>query len=163
MKALARFWAIRSQREKLILGGGGAIVTCMLIYAYALKPMDVERKILAARLPEMRSTAAQMQVALEEVNRLRSILPAEGANGASEATTRNILLKTLAEDGMDADNIEVLKSGRFKISLRMIPFEKYPKWLETLQAKHGMRLESGSLQVVGEPNMIDATSTLIRP
>ena len=163
MKALTQLWAVRSQREKLILGGGGVIVACMLIYAYVLRPMDIERKTLSARLPDLRTTAVQMQVALGEVKKLRAILPAGETNSGSKAATRNIILKTLAIDGMDADQIDVLKSGKFKVSLKMIPFGKYPKWLETLQTKHGIRLESGSLKVVGEPDMVDVTSTLIRP
>jgi len=163
MKIFTRFWTLRTQREKFILGGGGAILASMLIYAYALKPMETERVTLLARLPEMRATAMQMQSALGEVKKLRAILPAGGSGDTSRAATRSILLKTLAADGMDADHIEVLRSGKFRVSLRMIPFTKYPQWLETLQTRHGIRLESCDLQVVGEPNMIDVTSTLMSP
>ncbi len=163
MKALIQFWAVRTQREKFILSGGGAILAGMLIYAYALKPMEMERITISARLPEMRTTAMQMQSALGEVKKLRAILPAGGTNDTSRATTRNIVLKTLAADGMDADQIEVLRSGKFKVSLKMIPFAKYTKWLETLQTRHGIRLELCDLQVVGKPNMVDVTSTLMRP
>ncbi|VAX20668.1 hypothetical protein MNBD_NITROSPINAE01-591 [hydrothermal vent metagenome] len=163
MKALTNFWAVRTQREKFILGGGGAILASMLIYAYALKPMEMQRITLSARLPEMRATAMQMKAALDEVKKLRAIIPAGETIETSRAATRSVLLKTLAADGMDADQIEVLRSGKFKVSLKMIPFSKYPQWLEILQTRHGIRLESCDLQVVGAPNMIDVTSTLMRP
>lgn len=163
MSAINKFWQARNLREKIILGGGGIILASMLIYAYVLNPMEIERKTMALRLPELQTTSAQMQDALNEVKKLRAIIPAEGANEGSVPATRNIIIKALTAGGMDAEQIEVLQSGNIKVSLKMISFDKYPAWLATLQSKHGIRLEACDLKVVGAPDMIDVTSTLMRP
>ena len=55
------WWASRPPRERAVLAGGGAAVVAALLFALAWLPMERARTRLAAELPALRASLAEME------------------------------------------------------------------------------------------------------
>ncbi|MCL4688464.1 MAG: type II secretion system protein M [Burkholderiales bacterium] len=58
------FWTARSPRERAVIGWSGAAIAAALLFAFAWLPMERARTRLAAELPQLRASLAEMRARL---------------------------------------------------------------------------------------------------
>lgn len=155
---LIQFWRSRAPRERVVLGGGAALLVVALGYAYGWLPMQREAAQLRATLPQLRAQAQQLQQDAQEVTRLHSSPAAAQAEG-NLAT----LIDQLATAAGLRDRVEAITpqdAGRVRIVLAGVAFDAWLGWLGELQASHGVRVESARVEAAEEAGMVRIDAVL---
>ncbi|MEN8518192.1 type II secretion system protein GspM, partial [Burkholderia sp. RS02] len=65
-QTLTQFWGERSQREKMLLGWGGAVLAVAIAYSVLWSPAQEGRARIQRELPTMRRELAQMTAQANE-------------------------------------------------------------------------------------------------
>lgn len=155
---LIQFWRSRAPRERVVLGGGTALLVVALGYAYGWLPMQREAAQLRAALPQLRVQAQQLQQDAQEATRLRS-RPAAAQAGGNLAT----LIDQRATAAGLRDRVEAITpqdAGRVRVVLPEVAFDAWLGWLGELQASHGVRVESARVEAAGEAGMVRVDAVL---
>lgn len=155
---LIQFWRSRAPRERLVLGGGAALLVLALGFAYGWLPMQREAAQLRAALPQLRLQAQQLQQDAQEAARLRS-RPALAQQGGSLAA----LIEQRATAAGLRERVEAITpqdAGRVRIVLPQVAFDAWLGWLGELQASHGVRVESTRVEAADEAGMVRVEAVL---
>lgn len=155
---LIQFWRARAPRERLVLGGGFALLTIALAFAYGWLPMQREAAQLRTALPQLRAQAEQLQRDAQDAARLRARVAAAPLSG-SLAT----LIEQRAVAGGVREQLQAITAqdaGRVRIVLPKVAFETWIGWIGELQVNHGVRVESVRLDATDEPGMVAAEAVL---
>lgn len=155
---LIQFWRSRAPRERLVLGGGSALLVVALGYAYGWLPMQREAAQLRAALPQLRVQAQQLQQDAQEAARLRGRSAAAQAEGnlamlidqrATAAGLRERIEAITPQDG-----------GRVHVVLPEVAFDAWLGWLGELQASHGVRVESVRVEATEKTGIVAVDAVL---
>ena len=150
------FWQQRSPAERRTLSIGGGVLLLALLYALLWYPLSQERQRLKTSLPQLRATAALMQVQAQEVARLRQ-LPAQ----TSTADLRSAIDKATAGNPLGAPlELMPLDAGRMRVSTSAVSFDAWVAWVKALQAEHGVRVESASVSALTAPGLVKVQAVL---
>lgn len=155
---LNQFWSARAPRERLVLGGGAALLALALGFAYGWLPMQREVSQLRQMLPQLRDQARQLQQDAQEVGRLR----------AQPAMTREAGSLVLAiEQGAVASGLrERIASiapqggGQVRVVLPRIGFDEWLGWLGELQTRYGARVELARVEAAADPGWVSVDMLL---
>lgn len=144
MKAqLIQFWRARAPRERLVLGGGAALLVLALGYAYGWLPMQRDAAQMRKELPQLRVQARQLQQDAAEVARLR----------AQPVVARTIdrlasIVEQRAVAGGLRERIESVTAQdprHVRLVLPRVALDDWIVWLGELQAKDGVRVGSAHI------------------
>ena len=155
---LIQFWRSRAPRERVVLGGGTALLVVALGYAYGWLPMQREAAQLRVALPQLRAQAQQLQQDAQEATRLRS-RPAAAQAGGNLAT----LIDQRATAAGLRDRVEAITpqdAGRVRVVLPEVAFDAWLGWLGELQASHGVRVESARVEATEEVGVVRVDAVL---
>ncbi len=149
-------------RDRFLLLIGAVLITLVLLYVLAWKP-------LGDRVASLRSTVAEqglqlqwMQGAAQEIQRLRGQQrPATGERASLLALTD----RTARERGLGAAirRVEPEGSDKVRIQLEQAPFDDMTVWLEQLVARHGVRIEIITIEARDQAGLVNARLTLQSP
>lgn len=150
--ALMQFWSARAPRERLVLGGGAALLALALGFAYGWLPMQREVSQLRQTLPQLRDQARQLQQDAQEVGRLKA-QPAAVREAGS-------LLQVVEQRALAGGLRERIASiapqgvGQVRVVLPRVGFDEWLGWLGELQTRHGVRVESARIEAADDPGWV---------
>jgi general secretion pathway protein M len=155
---LIQFWRSRAPRERLILGGGSALLVLALGYAYAWLPMQRDVAQLRQALPQLRVQAQQLQQDAQEVTRLKA-QPAvtQAAGSLVSAVEQGALASGLRER---IESITPQDASHVRVVLPQVTFDEWVGWLGELQTSHGVRVESARIEATDDAGMVSVDAVL---
>jgi len=136
------WFAALSPRERLIVvGGGGLLIVALLIGSWLSFVNDVER--MREVVSEQRVMSQWMETAAQEAAVLRK-------GGGQKRTTSSggsllsLVDQTAKRSGLGGAVTRVEPDGNDKVRIRLerVNFDKMMGWLESLQTKHGVSIDS---------------------
>jgi general secretion pathway protein M len=149
---IAKFWAGRSGRERVILFGGLALVVLLALYFFLWEPGLVARKSLAAALPRMRAQLADMHWQREEIAALRHKLGAVPQPGELAALLRASAARTTFSTS--ALRVDALPNGEAQIQGEEVIFDAWLAWVANLQRELGVRLDACTISATNQPGRV---------
>jgi general secretion pathway protein M len=155
---LIQFWRSRAPRERLILGGGSALLVLALGYAYAWLPMQREAAQLRQALPQLRAQAQQLQQDAQEVARLKAQPAVTQAVGSLVQTIEQGALASGLRERIES--ITPQDAGHVRVVLPQVAFDAWVGWLGELQTSHGVRVESARIEAADEAGMVSVDAVL---
>jgi general secretion pathway protein M len=154
-----QFWKQASPRERWLIGGGFGLLLVVVLIFYVWQPVVRDRQKLRANLPQLRASAEQMRLNAAEVVRLKTLtssaaLPKGGIRGAVEESAAAFKLRdSIGQVSLEGD-------GRISISLDMVSFDNWVRWLGHLQEQYRIRLESCRVEALPQPGMVRIKAVL---
>lgn len=148
---LRRAWQARSQRERHLVAGAGALIAVALLVSLA-DWLRSERSRLDRSLPRMQAQMAQVEQAASEIADLRTqptlarpaSIPAQLAVVDAAARSRGLTLTVQPV----ADGLRVSGSAGFDALL---------EWLASLQREQGLRVQRALIERTGNDASVDIT------
>jgi general secretion pathway protein M len=153
-QTLAEFWALRDQRERLMLAFALLVATGGLVYIALINPALTGRDQLNKNLPLLRQQVAEMQ-ALSKQAALLSGKPAMPAL----AMSRENIEASLARNGLKSQSV-TLTGGYAKVQLVAVSFSSALNWLDEIQRSEQRSVVDANVVVQIQPDKVNATFTL---
>jgi len=150
--AAARWWREKSARDRAILTACLALLIAAGWYQLAWLPLD-----------RMREAAATEMRRLETASQLLTRLPPDAAGTASVPGSLELAItSTIAAEGLVVSAMETQESG-MTVSFDTVPFSSLARWLDTVGAVAGTRIEAARIERRPEPGTVSAEIELSLP
>jgi general secretion pathway protein M len=159
MKAPA-IWVARSPRERSVLAWAGAGAVALLVFALAWLPMERARTRIAAELPALRASIAEMRAQAAEAKELRA-MPVRGA-GTPTPLAALVSSGTLAQ-GLPGARLSALDGKRAKLAIDDASWTRLVEWLATAHATHGLTVEEATIDALPAAGRVRAAIVLAAP
>lgn len=153
-------WTARSPRERAILAWTGATVALALLFAIVWLPLERERTRIAAQLPGLRASVAEMRAQAEEAKALRATPARE--RGAAGQLASLIASGTLAQ-GLPGARVDVLDGKRLRLSAADASWTHLVEWLAAAHALHGLAVEEAAIEALPATGRVRADIVLAAP
>jgi type II secretory pathway component PulM len=153
------WYARQSPRDRLMLRIGAFVVGAILLFWLVLLPQSA--------LSRARENAADQQRLLDYMRQVGPTLAAAGPGTALQPISESFVVlidRTAREHGL----AEALTgsppagNGAFRVSLEGADFNLMLTWLQQLATRHGVRVESASVNGSAAPGKVNA-SVQLRP
>lgn len=161
MSALTGFWRSLNGRERWVLGGGGAAVLAILLYALVWEPWHADLRRLRQQVPAQQQALAWMQ---QQAAAVRPLLE----RAARSPEGRDLPLLTVVEQTARASGLrEAIRQmqpgedGEVRIWIQDAPFDPWLLWTEELR-KRGIESSAVSVSRSAQPNRVNIRMTLMR-
>jgi general secretion pathway protein M len=160
MNAIPVWWRSRSAGERRILSIGGAIAALLLFLAFAWLPLERERARLAAQLPALGASVAEMRMQAEQVKALRAMPAQSGAAGVPLAT---LLANGTLAQGLPDARVATLDARRLKLNAADVAWVRLLEWIAGAQANHGLVVDAATIEALPSPGRVRAEIILLAP
>lgn len=141
MSALAAAWAGRSPRERAVLGWAATLAIVALLAAFVWLPLERQRARLAGEMPRLRDSLAALEREADNVRKLRA-MPVR----AGTATPVGALAG--APPALAGAQVAPLDDRRVRVTGADVGFAALLDWIGSVQASHGLRVESARLEAL---------------
>ena len=159
--SLLAHWRARSSRERLVLGVAGLVAIALLVVAFAWLPLERHRTRLAADLPALRASVAEMRGQADEVKRLKATPPrTQAANPAPLASL--ISAGTLAQ-GLPGARLAPVDGKRVRLVIEDASWARLVEWIAAAQSLHGLATESARIEALATAGRVRAELVLVAP
>lgn len=161
MKAmLQQFWKQAPPRERWIIGGGFGLLLVVVLVFYVWQPLVRDRQKLRANLPQLRLNAEQVRLNAAEVNKLKALpasaeLPNGGIRGVVETSATAFKLRE------SLGQVIVEGNERISISMTIVSFDSWVRWIGNLQEQYRLRLESCQVEALPQPGLVNIKAVLV--
>jgi general secretion pathway protein M len=155
------WWAARPPRERALLAWGGAAVVAVLLFALAWLPMERSRARLAAELPALRASLAEMRAQAEEVKALRA-LPARDPSTATGTLATLVASGTLAQ-GLPGARLTALGAKRVRLAVDDASWTRLVEWIALTGNAHGLTVEEATVEALPAAGRVRASLVLAAP
>lgn len=155
MSALRHAWESRSASERRILAALALGVLAALVAAFVWLPLERTRTRLAAELPALRASVASLEEQAGVVRRLRA-MPARANAGAAPGAV------AASAPSLPGAQVAPLDERRIRVTGADVGFNALLDWLGTVQAAHGLRVESARLEALPTAGRVRAELVLAR-
>ena len=125
MQALREYWAKLTERERLILAGGGAFLALVVLYLLLWQPLLDARARLAKLLPRQQQT-------LQSVRQLAAQLGATPASAALDL--EQALAKAGSASSIAPANKQILSPQRVKLGFEAVSFNQWLNFAVAMQS-----------------------------
>ena len=153
-------WTARSPRERAVIGWSAAIVAALLAFAFAWLPMERDRARLAAALPQLRASVAEMRAQADEARALRA-MPARAAGAATPLATL-VASGTLAQ-GLPGARLTALDAKRVRLAVDDASWTRLAEWIAGAQSLHGLVVETATVEALPAAGRVRAELLLAAP
>ena len=158
---MKQWFATLNPRERIIVvGGGSLLIIALLVGSWLSFVDDVER--MREVVSEQRAVSQWMESAALEAAQLR-----KGGNKRSAVTRGGTSLLSLADQtakrsglGSAMTRVEPDGSDKVRIRLERVNFDKMMRWLEELQNKHAVSVDSITVDQHQDSGMANVRLTL---
>jgi general secretion pathway protein M len=150
MTPLARYFATKSPRERLLMGALAAAVLIWLAVTQIVQPLQAHRRDMAARIPRIERALARLQAAPEAL-----------AAPPDSRATPAILTEAADTFALKISRLQPQGSGA-QLTLEDAPFDSVLLWIEALQRDDALRLMDLTLTRRPAPGVVGATLTMER-
>jgi general secretion pathway protein M len=159
MRTLSEAWRGRPERERSFLAAGALVAGVMLYVALVWVPLERMRASIAADLPVLRASIASLERDAAEVKRLRGMPSSIPAN---KAPLPLIMRSNTWARELPGVQLSLPDERHVKLSGADVPFAALLDWLTTVQAAHGLRVESARIDALPGAGRVRAELTLAR-
>jgi general secretion pathway protein M len=154
-------WAGLAERDRRVLMVGAGALALILVYVAGWQPLTSARERRAAALAEARSLAVKLETLAAETTRRR------GTGGATIAGTNQSLLAVVDATRKTAGltkqpSIQPEGESTVRIQIEDVPFDQLVRWLNDLQTRYGVRVDSADIDRVSGAGLVNARLTLMR-
>lgn len=151
-------------RERLLVLAAATVVGLLLFYALLLQPFYTRHGMLETGVAEQRDTLQWMQQSAATVRSLRGSDQATsiGLGGRSLLSVADSSARS-AGLGPALKRVEPEGSSGVRVWLDGAPFDSVIGWLDTMSARHGVDVESITLEQSGASGRVNARLTLQAP
>lgn len=153
---MKNWWLGLSERDRRVLGIGGALAAMLLLYALAWLPLDRARESLRLQAAATDASLRWMQAAAPEVQRLRT-----GGAGSTTPDSRSLLARVdagarAAGLGGALLRVEPVADGQVRLVFQQAGFDPLMSWLESFARSDGVRVTELNVQSTGATGQVDA-------
>lgn len=149
------FWSARSPRERRVIAIAGGLLAALLFVAFVWLPLERSRTRLAVELPALRASIATLERQATAVKILRALRAASRA----PASPLNALANT---NPLPGAQLTALDDRRVRVTGADVGFGALLDWLASVQAAHGLRVESARVDALPTAGRVRAELTLSR-
>lgn len=153
---MKRFWERLSIRERRVRGC--ALIAVLLALAFVALPLERTRTRLAAQLPALRASVANLEREAAEVKRLRALPPHDASDASKQPPT--LAADTLPE--LPGAHVARVDERRVRLTAPDVAFGPLLEWIEAAQAASGLRVERARIEALATPGRVRAELTLAR-
>jgi general secretion pathway protein M len=153
------WWNSRNAQERALLAWGGAATAVLLAFVLVWLPLERERGRLAAELPTLRASTAEMRTQAAEVKALRAA-PARPAATTPLATL--VASGNLAQ-GLPGARLSLLDAKRAKLAVDDSSWTRLIEWLASTQAAHGLVVEEAKVEALASVGRVRGEFVLATP
>jgi len=157
--SIAALWQERPARERSAIAAGLVVAGVMLVVALVWIPLERTRTRLAAELPALRASVDQLQRDGAEAKRLRAMAPTIPANPAPLAP---LIASNAWARELPGVQVSVPDEKHVKLLAPDVGFTALLDWLVTVQAAHGLRVESARIDALPAQGRVRAELVLAR-
>ncbi|NUB42763.1 type II secretion system protein M [Fertoebacter nigrum] len=151
-RALTDWLALRTPRERLLLGAMLALGLVWLVHAALWQPLAARQAALADRIQRHDRALVLLQSQ-----------PARAASAPADTRPLNVIVtETAAAFGLVIRRLEP-EGESLRLVLDEAPFDAVILWLEAVERDHGLTLAALDLQRRPAPGVVNASLTLERP
>lgn len=155
---LNTFWQARNEREKKVLIFCGVLLLSGLLYAYVWQPGEQARMRLREILPPMRAESVHMHEQAREIGALRKSVSVHNKTVNLKNDMTASALRHKLQGRISALNID--SAGKVHLSMDIVSFDAWIRWLDALQRENHLRLETVHIQTLSDPGMVKVDATL---
>jgi general secretion pathway protein M len=154
MNKLRAWYAGLSQREQRVVAAGGILLALIVLIAGILMPLQTAVSSAAKGIETRREDLAWMRVNAPEVRAL---------GGQLAADTGEAPVVLVDRVGREAGLATALRgtqpnaSGGVRVQLESAPFDTLVTWLDTLDRRYGLAIESITVDRTPAPGMVNAS------
>lgn len=157
MKALwSDWWAQRTRRERLLLGGGAALALLAIWYWLLIVPALEAREQLREEIPLRQAQLAAMRAEADDAQRLRP--RAAGAAPAGDAL-REALNTSLNQRGFDGARLNVAGIA-VQAEFKRASFGALVAWLDEARRQFRVRVATAQISALENADEVSAKLTL---
>ena len=149
------FWSARSPRERRVIALAGGLLAALLFVAFVWLPLERSRARLLVELPALRASIATLERQAAEVKVLRAMPAASRA----PAAPLNALANT---NPLPGAQMTALDDRRVRVTGADVGFGALLEWLASVQAAHGLRVESARVDALPAAGRVRAELILSR-
>ncbi|NWG71580.1 MAG: type II secretion system protein M [Parvularculaceae bacterium] len=135
------WWSKRSERERLLISAGGAVIAVLGAAQFAVAPLVAWR-----RGTEARAAAAEERYQLVA----RSAALATPVQATSAEPVRNVLNATAAALGVELTFVNALADGSVDIQAGPVAPDRLFELLSRLEREHGVKVTSADVSRASE-------------
>jgi general secretion pathway protein M len=160
MNKLRAWYAGLSQREQRVVAAGGILLALIVLIAGILMPLQTAVSSAAKGIETRREDLAWMRVNAPEVRALGGQLPAD----TGEAPV--VLVDRVGREAGLASALRGTQpnaSGGVRVQLESAPFDTLVTWLDTLDRRYGLAIESITVDRTPAPGMVNASISFSSP
>ncbi len=163
MNALKSWWGGLQARERQLLGGGGLLLTVMLLWAFVWYPFTKELHRLRSSVTEQRELLAWMEQAAQEAKRLQGSQTHSAPRGGRQSLL-TIVDSTARSQGLGTSLKRVQPEGEaVRVWLEQASFDTVLRWLNLVSQQHGVSITGLALERSATPGQVDVRAILAGP
>lgn len=156
MNALRKWFEALKPRERLMVQGGVALILLMLLFGALLMPLHASLSRAREKVETQRLDLAWMQQHAPEV---------QAAAGSFVAGRDESPIVLIDRTGHEAGLSDALRGTQpngesgVRVQLESAPFDAMVGWLGALTQRHGMAIESITVDRTVRPGLVNASIT----
>jgi len=150
-----------AERERLLLLVAGPLLLLVLVYALLWRPLDQRVEHLQQRVMEQQSLQQWMQVSAQKVQQLRQQSRPGGT--VSRQSLLSLVDRTVRQSGLSEalKRVEPDGADKVKVRLEQASFDAVIKWLEVLQSRDSVVVQSISIDRRDSAGVVNVRLTLL--
>ncbi len=159
---MRNWWNNLSERERWIVGGGGALTLLFLLYALAWRPFQTNLRNLRQTVATQRQDLAWMRQAALEVKRLSTSPASASARQGNPQSLLTLVDQTARAAGLGPvmKRIEPQGEDKLRVQFEQVSFDQLVRWLGSLEQEYGVTSASVTLDRQAEAGRVDARLVL---
>lgn len=154
------FWTDRSPRERSILGWAVATTAALLLFAFVWLPLERAGTRIAAGLPQLRASVAEMRAQAVEARALRAI-PERGT--ATVVPLATLMASGTLAQGIPGARLSALDGKRMKLAVDDASWTRLVEWLSAAHVTHGLVVEEAAVETLATAGRVRADFVLAAP
>lgn len=159
---ISKRWLALSQRERILLTVGVAVMLFGIGYAFLLAPLQTESKRIQQQIQAQQQIYQHLQGVEQRVNLLRQsaidspVAPVDVSVVITESSQQLALQGYLQQQNATQGSVDVI--------IEKIPFDQLMNWLAVLHQQHGLVVSALDAQLAeAESGIVNGRLTLTAP
>lgn len=154
---MMEYWNQLKPRERMLVGSAGVITVLLLLYMVVLEPFMLKAENLEMRVTSQQKEIAWLKQAALEVAQLKKQSPAAG--NARQGQSLLVVVDQSAKRNKLAGSMKRVEpdgSSRVRVWLERAPFDEVSKWMNELENKYNMEIETAVFDKTDITGLINA-------
>lgn len=151
-------WRGLQPRERLLVGGAGAFILVVLVYALLWSPLQTSLAQMRAAVPKEHEQLAWMRAQATQAQRMRAGAPSGMATGGLLSFIEQSAQAYGVKSGLK--RVEPDGANGARVALDGVPFNSLLGWLANLQKQGAVRVENATVEPQPASGIVNARLVL---